>query len=123
VKDRKSYASGSREIVSPVPRTLAVVNLGAASELKKTLGKIVSDRPVGVEWHTNAETRRLTGMMSEMNRQKLPKRRRPANEWLARCRSARALKMERRFRGQKSASWLAAPALGRMAALGRASLW
>jgi DNA (cytosine-5)-methyltransferase 1 len=46
-------------------------NLGAAPELKKTLGKIVSDRPVGVEWHTAAETKRLIGMMSDMHKQKL----------------------------------------------------
>lgn len=46
-------------------------DLGSAPELKKTLGKIVSDRPVGVEWHTVAETRRLIGMMSDMHKQKL----------------------------------------------------
>jgi DNA (cytosine-5)-methyltransferase 1 len=46
-------------------------NLGAAPKLKKTLNKIVTDRPVGVEWHTAAETRRLIGMMSNMHRQKL----------------------------------------------------
>jgi DNA (cytosine-5)-methyltransferase 1 len=46
-------------------------NLGAVPELKKTLGKIVSDRPVGVEWHTPAETRRLVGMMSDVHKQKL----------------------------------------------------
>jgi DNA (cytosine-5)-methyltransferase 1 len=46
-------------------------SLGAAPELKKTLGKIVSDRPVGVEWHKPAETRRLLGMMSYMHKRKL----------------------------------------------------
>ncbi|WP_334475970.1 MULTISPECIES: DNA cytosine methyltransferase [unclassified Bradyrhizobium] len=46
-------------------------NLGSAPELKKTLGKIVSDRPVGVEWHTGAETKRLIGMMSDVHKQKL----------------------------------------------------
>lgn len=46
-------------------------NLGAVPELKKTLGKIVSDRAVGVEWHTAAETKRLIGMMSDMHKQKL----------------------------------------------------
>jgi DNA (cytosine-5)-methyltransferase 1 len=46
-------------------------NLGSAPELKKTLGKIVSDRPVGVEWHTPAKTRRLIGMMSDVHKQKL----------------------------------------------------
>lgn len=46
-------------------------NLGAAPKLKKTLNKIVSDRPVGVEWHEPAETRRLIGMMSKMHKQKL----------------------------------------------------
>ena len=46
-------------------------NLGAAPQLTKTLNKIVTDRPVGVEWHPPAETRRLTSMMSDMHRQKL----------------------------------------------------
>jgi DNA (cytosine-5)-methyltransferase 1 len=46
-------------------------NLGSVPQLKRTLGKIVSDRPVGVEWHTPAETRRLIGMMSDINKQKL----------------------------------------------------
>jgi DNA (cytosine-5)-methyltransferase 1 len=46
-------------------------NLGGVPELRQTLGKIVSDRPVGVEWHTPAETRRLVGMMSDMHKQKL----------------------------------------------------
>lgn len=47
------------------------LNLGAAPELKKALNKIVSDRPVGVEWHTPAETQRLIGMMSDVHRRKL----------------------------------------------------
>jgi DNA (cytosine-5)-methyltransferase 1 len=46
-------------------------NLGAAPELKKTLNKIVKDKPVGVEWHSAAETNRLVAMMSDMHRQKL----------------------------------------------------
>ena len=46
-------------------------SLGAAPELKKTLGTIVSDRPVGVEWHKPAETQRLLGMMSHMHKRKL----------------------------------------------------
>lgn len=46
-------------------------NLGNAPELKRTLNQVVTDRPVGVEWHTPAETRRLVGMMSGMHRQKL----------------------------------------------------
>lgn len=46
-------------------------NLGAVPELKKTLNKIVKSNPVGVEWHTPAETKRLVGMMSEAHRQKL----------------------------------------------------
>lgn len=46
-------------------------NLGAAPELMKTLNKVVADRPVGVEWHTPAETRRLIGMMSDTHRLKL----------------------------------------------------
>jgi len=46
-------------------------NLGSAPELKKTLNKIVTDRPVGVNWHTQAETKRLVAMMSDAHRQKL----------------------------------------------------
>jgi DNA (cytosine-5)-methyltransferase 1 len=46
-------------------------NLGAAPEVKKTLNQIVTDRPVGVDWHAPAETRRLVGMMSDMHRKKL----------------------------------------------------
>jgi DNA (cytosine-5)-methyltransferase 1 len=47
------------------------LNLGAAPELKKTLNKIVTDRPAGVDWHEPAETRRLIGMMSDAHKQKL----------------------------------------------------
>jgi DNA (cytosine-5)-methyltransferase 1 len=47
------------------------LNLGAPPELKKTLKEIVKDRPVGVEWHTPAETKRLLGMMSDAHKQKL----------------------------------------------------
>lgn len=47
------------------------LNLGAAPELKKTLNKIVKNKPVGVEWHTPAETKRLVGMMSDAHKQKL----------------------------------------------------
>jgi DNA (cytosine-5)-methyltransferase 1 len=46
-------------------------NLGAAPELKKTLNTIVSARPIGVEWHAPAETKRLIDMMSETHRRKL----------------------------------------------------
>ncbi|MGM4962987.1 DNA cytosine methyltransferase [Tardiphaga sp. 1201_B9_N1_1] len=46
-------------------------NLGAPPELAKTLNRIVKEKPVGVEWHTPAETRRLVGMMSDIHRQKL----------------------------------------------------
>jgi DNA (cytosine-5)-methyltransferase 1 len=46
-------------------------NLGATPELKKTLNKIVTNWPAGVEWQTPAETRRLIGMMSDMHRKKL----------------------------------------------------
>ena len=52
-------------------------NLSGAPELKKTLNKIVSDRPVGVEWHTPSETRRLIGMMSNMHKQKLAEAKTP----------------------------------------------
>ena len=47
------------------------LNLGAAPDLKKTLNKIVTDRPAGVDWHKPAETRRLIGMMSDVHKQKL----------------------------------------------------
>lgn len=46
-------------------------NLGAAPELKKTLNRIVKNKPVGVEWHSAAETKRLIGMMSDAHKQKL----------------------------------------------------
>jgi DNA (cytosine-5)-methyltransferase 1 len=46
-------------------------NLGAAPEPKSTLNGIVSDRPIGVEWHSAAETKRLISMMSKVHRQKL----------------------------------------------------
>jgi DNA (cytosine-5)-methyltransferase 1 len=46
-------------------------NLGAVPELKKTLNKIVKSKPVGVEWHTPAETKRLVSMMSDAHKQKL----------------------------------------------------
>lgn len=46
-------------------------NLGAPPELKKTLNKIVKDKPVGVDWHTPAETKRLIGMMSDIHKLKL----------------------------------------------------
>lgn len=46
-------------------------NLGAVPKLKKTLNRIVTDRPVGVKWHSPAETQRLIGMMSDAHRQKL----------------------------------------------------
>lgn len=46
-------------------------NLGTAPELKKTLNGIVKDKPIGVEWHSAAETKRLLGMMSDAHKQKL----------------------------------------------------
>lgn len=46
-------------------------NLGTAPELKKTLNKIVKDKPADVDWHTPAETKRLIGMMSDIHKQKL----------------------------------------------------
>jgi DNA (cytosine-5)-methyltransferase 1 len=36
-----------------------------------TFADLVEDNPSGVEWHTPAETRRLLGMMSDVNRAKL----------------------------------------------------
>ncbi|MCP3471807.1 DNA cytosine methyltransferase [Bradyrhizobium sp. CCGUVB1N3] len=47
------------------------LNLGAPPELKKTLNKIVKNKPVGVEWHTPAETKRLLAMMSDAHKKKL----------------------------------------------------
>ncbi|OYU90869.1 MAG: DNA (cytosine-5-)-methyltransferase [Bradyrhizobiaceae bacterium PARB1] len=46
-------------------------NLGTPPQLAKTLNRVVKEKPVGVEWHTPAETRRLIGMMSDIHRQKL----------------------------------------------------
>jgi DNA (cytosine-5)-methyltransferase 1 len=46
-------------------------NLGAVPELNKTLNKVVTNWPIGVEWHPPAETRRLIGMMSDVHRKKL----------------------------------------------------
>jgi hypothetical protein len=31
-----------------------------------TLGDLIEDRPVGVEWHTESETAKLLGMMSRV---------------------------------------------------------
>ncbi len=38
---------------------------------KTAFADLVEDNPSGVEWHTPAETRRLLGMMSDVNRAKL----------------------------------------------------
>lgn len=46
-------------------------SLGPAPELKKTLNKIIKSKPIGVEWHTPVETKRLVGMMSDAHKQKL----------------------------------------------------
>ncbi len=43
---------------TPVPRTT-------------TLADLIEDEPVGVNWHTAAETAKLLGMMSDINRQKV----------------------------------------------------
>lgn len=60
------------EKLSPRCRKLWMwLNLGAAPDLKKTLNKIVTDRPAGVDWHEPAETRRLIGMMSGVHKRKL----------------------------------------------------
>ncbi len=48
-----------------------VVQSRGHSRAKEDAQQIVSDRPVGVEWHAPTETRRLIGMMSDMNKQKL----------------------------------------------------
>ena len=47
------------------------LNLGPPPELKKTLNKIVKNKPVGVEWHAPAETKRLVAMMSDAHKKKL----------------------------------------------------
>lgn len=41
-----------------------------------TLGDIVDDEPVGVEWHTPAETRRLLSLMSPINLEKVERAKR-----------------------------------------------
>lgn len=47
------------------------LNLGTPPKLTKTLNNIVKNEPVGVEWHTSAETKRLISMMTHAHKQKL----------------------------------------------------
>jgi DNA (cytosine-5)-methyltransferase 1 len=44
---------------------------GKAPKTPKRLADVVSDRPVDVDWHTAAQTRRLVGLMSPIHRRKL----------------------------------------------------
>jgi DNA (cytosine-5)-methyltransferase 1 len=46
-------------------------SLPEPSRRNATFADLVEDNPSGVEWHTPAETRRLLGMMSDVNRAKL----------------------------------------------------
>jgi DNA (cytosine-5)-methyltransferase 1 len=46
-------------------------DLGKAPSLSISLNDIVVERPVGVEWHKPAETKRLIAMMSKIHKRKL----------------------------------------------------
>jgi DNA (cytosine-5)-methyltransferase 1 len=46
-------------------------DLGSVPSLSTSLNDVVVERPVGVEWHEPAETKRLIAMMSESHRRKL----------------------------------------------------
>lgn len=46
-------------------------NLPCPQTPAKTLDEIIEDNPVGVKWHTDAETRSLLSMMTEVNMQKV----------------------------------------------------
>ena len=46
-------------------------NLPGPSMRSKTLGDLIEDCPVGVEWHSESETAKLLGMMSRVNKKKL----------------------------------------------------
>lgn len=48
-------------------------NLGIPSARKLTFGDVIEGEPEGVSWHSPAETRRLLGMMSRLNREKVQK--------------------------------------------------
>lgn len=41
------------------------------SDQIKTISELIEETPVGVKWHTEAQTRKLIGMMSELNKDKL----------------------------------------------------
>lgn len=66
-----SLVRAVEKLSSPCREQWMWLNLGAAPELKKTLNKIVKTNPIGVEWHTSAETKRLVAMMSDAHKQKL----------------------------------------------------
>jgi DNA (cytosine-5)-methyltransferase 1 len=46
-------------------------SLPAPPSRKSTFADLIEEKPQGVVWHTAAETRRLLGMMSEINRKKV----------------------------------------------------
>ncbi len=37
----------------------------------RTISELIEENPVGVKWHTEAQTRKLIGMMSDLNKEKL----------------------------------------------------
>jgi DNA (cytosine-5)-methyltransferase 1 len=46
-------------------------DLGAPLDSRRSLERVVTENPVGVPWHSAAETRRLISMMAEVHRSKL----------------------------------------------------
>lgn len=46
-------------------------NIPAPDARNTTFADLIEERPVGVEWHSAAETKNLLGMMSEVNRAKV----------------------------------------------------
>lgn len=46
-------------------------NLPEPTEPIRRLSELIEEDPVGIKWHTEAQTKKLIGMMSEVNRQKL----------------------------------------------------
>lgn len=62
----KRYVDGARDTSK-----LMWLNLPAPPARNAVLADIIEDIPVGVKWHTAAETERLISMMSKTNREKL----------------------------------------------------
>ncbi len=46
-------------------------NLPSPQMWRRNFSDLIEDEPLGVKWHTSAETERLLGMMSPLNRQKV----------------------------------------------------